>query len=422
MKVFKILDEALCYQTSLNKSQRRDEIHNLLDMVNLSLDAANSYPWQLSGGQRRRIGIARTLVGNPKLIVADEPVAALDVSVQAQILNLLKSLQERKSVAYLLISHDLSVIKYMSHRIAVMYRGRIVELADAELIKTGMAAHPYTKELLLSADIEKSLAEELKYEQEPEMDGVLHGCTYHPRCLLCKTLGIPHDCKTEPPTLEPVADVARLREQTPATARIPMNSAAQHFVACHHYSDAIQLRSEEGELMKKGSREEGVKEHRIPFESTTSEISKSAPSEVGKRSERSPSRSTAESGKRRTAPAYFARLFITKGANRGKEFELPTEEGMRITIGRRIGSDIHLPYDEIVSRVHAAIRVQESTHKLFDLDSKHGTFLYRDGEAGEKQRIERPETLASKDIIEVGHTQLAYIKAEGIREDKEIEE
>jgi len=403
MKVSNILDEALRYQTSLNKNQRRDEIHVLLEMVNLPSDVASSYPWQLSGGQRRRIGIARALVGNPKLIVADEPVAALDVSVQAQILNLMKSLQARRTVAYLLISHDLSVIKYMSHRIAVMYGGRIVELTKAELIKSGDVKHPYTKELLLSADIKKSLAEELKYEQEPEVGDSVRGCKYYTRCLLYRSLGGPRDCRTEPPVLEPVDDIS--------------DEKTQHRVACHHSSDSIQFDPERYpgampvcppvEATSCGcpslSEETSVKEYKIPFELTTGEVSKSTPSE-GER--------------RRRGSAYFARLFITKGANTGREFELPTVEGTRITIGRRLGSDIHLPYDETVSRVHAAIRIQGEEHKLFDLDSKHGTLLYRGGEVQKKERIERPVTLANNDVIEVGRTQLTYIKAVGMRNGK----
>jgi len=165
------------------------------------------------------------------------------------------------------------------------------------------------------------------------------------------------------------------------------------------------------------SEETSVKEYKIPFKLTTGEISKPTPSK-GEQSIPSTVKSK-EYKWQRSGSAYFARLFITKGTNTGKEFKLPTAEGSRITIGRRFGSDIHLPYDETVSRVHAAIRIQGGEHKLFDLDSKHGTFLYRGGEAQKRKRLERPEILANNDIIEVGRTQLTYIRAEAMRNEQE---
>lgn len=130
-----------------NKKERQEKIGSLLEAVGLTREHANRYAHEFSGGQRQRIGIARALSLDPSFIIADEPISALDVSIQAQVVNLLKQLQKERSLTYLFIAHDLSMVKYISDRIAVMYRGKILELGDADEIYTN-PIHPYTKSLL----------------------------------------------------------------------------------------------------------------------------------------------------------------------------------------------------------------------------------------------------------------------------------
>ncbi|MFC7686013.1 ABC transporter ATP-binding protein [Ureibacillus sp. GCM10028918] len=141
-----------------NKKERRDHIGNLLEAVGLNREHANRYAHEFSGGQRQRIGIARALSLNPSFIIADEPISALDVSIQAQVVNLLKKLQKERNLTYLFIAHDLSMVKYISDRIAVMYRGRIVELGEANEIYNN-PIHPYTKSLLSAVPLPDPLTE-----------------------------------------------------------------------------------------------------------------------------------------------------------------------------------------------------------------------------------------------------------------------
>ena len=148
MKVRDIIAEGIdIHHLASTKEERNQMVDELLETVGLNREHANRYPHEFSGGQRQRIGIARALALNPKFIVCDEAISALDVSIQAQIVNLLKKLQKEKGLTYLFIAHDLSMVKYISDRIAVMYRGRIVELGSAECVYTN-PQHAYTKSLL----------------------------------------------------------------------------------------------------------------------------------------------------------------------------------------------------------------------------------------------------------------------------------
>ena len=191
----------------LNPGRRRAARHRvseLLDTVGLPREAAGRYPHEFSGGQRQRLGIARALALRPSLVVCDEPVSALDVSIQAQILNLLTELQERFNLTYLFISHDLSVVRHVSHRIAVMYLGEIVEEASSEDIFE-RPLHPYTKALLSSIPepYPRAGGSRTKLVGDiPSASAVPNGCRFHTRCPVAI-----EECKTEhPPEIHPSPD------------------------------------------------------------------------------------------------------------------------------------------------------------------------------------------------------------------------
>ena len=188
MTVYSMLAEALKEHNIVPKADRRKRVNELLEMVGLPHSAADRYPNEFSGGQRQRIGIARALAVEPSLIVADEPVSALDVSIQAQILNLLEELQERLGLTYLFIGHDLSVIRHISDIVAVMYLGRIVEIGPTETIFEG-CVHPYTKALLSAVPVPDPESGQERIILTGDVPSPLDppaGCHFHPRCPDCE--------------------------------------------------------------------------------------------------------------------------------------------------------------------------------------------------------------------------------------------
>lgn len=171
-----IIGEALdIHNLAGSRKERKKRVEELLDMVGLNPDHATRYPHEFSGGQRQRIGIARALAVNPKFIICDEPISALDVSIQAQVVNLLKDLQDRLGLTYLFIAHDLSMVKHISDRVAVMYLGKMVELADSEELYAN-PIHPYTKTLLSAIPIPDPEVEENKKRilMNDEKSGPIH--------------------------------------------------------------------------------------------------------------------------------------------------------------------------------------------------------------------------------------------------------
>jgi oligopeptide/dipeptide ABC transporter ATP-binding protein len=201
MRVGSIIAEPLVTNESLPASAVRERVRELLDLVGLPERAADLFPHEFSGGQRQRIAIARALSLNPKLVVLDEPVSALDVSIRAQILNLLRDLQERLGLSYLFIAHDLAAVAHMSHTIAVMYLGKIVEIGDAWTV-TRATKHPYTM-ALFSAALPSHPAERKEEIILPgEVPSPLNpprGCRFHPRCP-----SVMPRCSEEEPQILPV--------------------------------------------------------------------------------------------------------------------------------------------------------------------------------------------------------------------------
>jgi oligopeptide/dipeptide ABC transporter ATP-binding protein len=185
MTVADIVGEPLdIHNLAKNKKERNEKVREILENVGLGSEYMHRYPHEFSGGQRQRIGVARALAVDPKLIIADEPVSALDVSVQAQVVNLLQDLQKEYGLTYLFIAHDLSVIKHISDRVAVMYLGKIVELTDKkELFKNPI--HPYTQSLLSAipeADPKKKKDRIILEGDVPSPINPPSGCRFHPRC------------------------------------------------------------------------------------------------------------------------------------------------------------------------------------------------------------------------------------------------
>lgn len=182
--VYSIIGEGLIIHRMLGKKERKERVLQLMDDVGLRKEYISLYPHQFSGGQRQRIGIARALSLNPKLIICDEPVSSLDVSVQAQALNLLQDLQIKYQLTYLFISHDLSVVSHVSNRVAVMYLGQIVEIADNDVLFE-QPLHPYTKALLSSRPDPSIVGEKKRIILEGDVPSPINppsGCYFHTRC------------------------------------------------------------------------------------------------------------------------------------------------------------------------------------------------------------------------------------------------
>jgi oligopeptide transport system ATP-binding protein len=213
MKVSEIVGEPLeVHGMAGDRAVYRERVASLLDMVGLLPDMADRYPHEFSGGQRQRIGIARALALEPSLIICDEPVSALDVSIQAQVVNLFQELQERLGLTYVFIAHDLAVVRHISHRIAVMYLGRIVEIASrAELYKEPL--HPYTQALLAAIpipdpEVEASRPQQIITGEVPSAMRPPPGCRFQNRCFRAEDI-----CRAAEPPVITVAD--------------------GHFAACH---------------------------------------------------------------------------------------------------------------------------------------------------------------------------------------------
>ena len=211
MTIGDIISEPILIHNLTRGKQREERVRQLLEIVGLKGQHLRRYPHEFSGGQRQRIGIARALAINPKFVVCDEPVSALDVSIQAQVINLLRELQARFNLTYLFIAHDLGVVKYISDRVAVMYVGKIAELANWKEIYSS-AKHPYTQALLSAIPIPDP---EVKRERVilkgdvPSPTDPPVGCRFHPRCPLAT-----QECEEEEPILK--------------------NIGGEHYVACHN--------------------------------------------------------------------------------------------------------------------------------------------------------------------------------------------
>jgi oligopeptide/dipeptide ABC transporter ATP-binding protein len=219
MTAGEIVGEPLIVHQIGTPAERRERVAWLFERVGLRPESIGRYPHEFSGGQRQRIGIARALALNPELIVGDEPVSALDVSIQAQIINLLMDLQDEFQLSYLFVAHDLAVVEHISHRVAVMYLGRIVEMTD-KLSLFEMPLHPYTEALLSAVPIPKSSARGRKRVilkgDVPSPINPPPGCHFHARC----PYAMPR-CRT---------DVPALREVTPG-----------HVAACHLHDNGVKF-------------------------------------------------------------------------------------------------------------------------------------------------------------------------------------
>jgi len=201
MTIKDIIGEGLKRYDNLKPQQRRDMILEMMSKVGLRSEHYNHYPHEFSGGQRQRIGIARAIILNPKLVVADEPLSALDVSIQAQVINLMQKLKHELHLSYLLITHDLSVVEHISNRIAVMYLGKIVELASRDQLFS-QPSHPYTKALFSAIPIPKVGQRKQRIILKGDVPSPINppsGCRFHPRCHYTQKI-----CAELPPALKEI--------------------------------------------------------------------------------------------------------------------------------------------------------------------------------------------------------------------------
>lgn len=213
MTIGAILEEPLIIHNLGNSAQERQKrVNELIDLVGLRREHLNRYPHEFSGGQRQRVGIARALAVNPELIICDEPVSALDVSIQAQVINLLMELQQKLGLTYVFIAHDLKVVEHVSTKVAVMYLGKIVEMAEAEELYRN-PKHPYTKALMSAIPVPDPRGKEERIILTGDVPSPINpptGCHFHPRCPMAI-----EDCKTIVPPLE-----LKAKDHTAACIRV----------------------------------------------------------------------------------------------------------------------------------------------------------------------------------------------------------
>ncbi len=224
MTVGSIISEPIETHNLVPAKGRLDRVKELLQLVGLNPNYTNRYPHEFSGGQRQRIGVARALAVEPEFIVCDEPISALDVSIQAQVLNLLIELREQFGLTYLFIAHDLSVVRHISDRVAVMYLGKLVEVGPPSRIYV-TPAHPYTRALLSAVPIPDPKAERRRKRviltgDVPSPANPPNGCRFHTRCWLYERLGRPENCRTDDPELRVVG--------------------GDHRAACHYAEEALK--------------------------------------------------------------------------------------------------------------------------------------------------------------------------------------
>ena len=215
-KIISSFDEPMKVHGMYSQKERQERICDCMNMVNLSPDYLYRYPHEFSGGQRQRICIARALCINPELVICDEPVSALDVSIQAQVLNMMKQIQKELGLTYVFIAHDLSVVQYMSNRIMVMYLGRVVETADSRRLYDN-PLHPYTQALLSAVPVPSLNKEKQRIVLDGDVPSPINkpsGCPFHTRCSQCMEI-----CKTHRP---------------------PLYKSGTHHISCHLFAKEEQ--------------------------------------------------------------------------------------------------------------------------------------------------------------------------------------
>jgi oligopeptide transport system ATP-binding protein len=226
MTVSSIISEPIETHNLASGADKDARVADLLKLVGLDPNYVRRYPHEFSGGQRQRIGVARALAVEPEFIVCDEPISALDVSIQAQVLNLLTDLRTRLGLTYLFVAHDLSVVKHISDRVAVMYLGKIVEIGPPDILYAA-PGHPYSRALLSAVPVPDPVAERKRKRvilkgDVPSPVNPPPGCRFHTRCWLYERLGQPEECRTIDPPLDPVA------------------GNADHRAACHYAEETLK--------------------------------------------------------------------------------------------------------------------------------------------------------------------------------------